>query len=72
MAKTTLRLMNPNGWYCLKSNVAVLGKLEIQVDCKAHLAASGDGGTAVLASNESGKGVAVLGSLRVKRTNCKE
>ncbi len=26
MSKSTLRLLNPNGWYCMKGKVAVLGK----------------------------------------------
>jgi len=65
MAKTVLQLKNPNGWYCLKGRTSVLGKIEIQLHCKANLAAS-DEGVAVLGANDAG-GVSVLGSVRVVR-----
>lgn len=69
LGKTKLRLMNPNGWYCFKSNVSVLGKMEIETDCKAHFASAVEGAE-VLAADESSKGVIVLGSLRLKKENC--
>ena len=67
LGKTEFRLMNPNGWYCFRTNVSVLGKMSIEAHCKAHLASNGDGGTSVLGSNESDGGTAVLGSLRINR-----
>lgn len=68
MAKTALNLMNPNGWYCIKANVSVLGKSEINLNCKANLATSGDGATVLGGKDDdSGGGVAVLGSIRVNK-----
>lgn len=68
LAKSTLKLMNPNGWYCLKGRVAVLGKTQIDLACKANLASSEDGAT-VLGGGEQ-NGVTVLGSSRVNRLGC--
>ena len=65
LSKISMRLMNPNGWYCLKTSVSVLGKSAISLNCKASLASSKDGAN-VLGANETG-GVSVLGSLRVNR-----
>ncbi|MEP7262349.1 MAG: hypothetical protein ABI669_14160, partial [Usitatibacter sp.] len=72
MGKSTIRLVNPNGWYCFRSNVTVAGKIEIQAHCKAHLASAREDGTAVGAVDESNKGVAVFGALRVERFDCPE
>ncbi len=65
MSKQKYELMNPNGWYCLKGAVAVLGKSEVRLHCKAHFASSNDG-AAVAASADEG-GVAVLGKVEIKR-----
>jgi len=70
MGKSTIRLNNPNGWYCFRSNVTVAGKIEIEATCKAHIASAKEDGTAVGAADESGKGVAVFGALRVTRIGC--
>ena len=70
--KSTIRLNNPNGWYCFRSNVTVAGKIEIQAHCKAHLASAREDGTSVGAVDESNKGVAVFGALRVERFDCPE
>ena len=72
MGRSTIRLQNPKGWYCLRSNVTVAGKMEIEAHCDAHLASARDDGTSVGASDDSGKGVAVFGSLRVTRFGCAE
>jgi len=67
MTKTVYNLHNPNGWYCLKGRVSVLGKMEINVGCKAKIAAS-DEDIAVLGSaDQKTGGVAVLGSVRFFR-----
>lgn len=34
----TYKLLNPNGWYCLSSNVSVLGKTTVELACDAHFA----------------------------------
>ena len=72
MSKSVFRLGNPNGWYCLKSTVAVLGKAEIEMNCKSHVA-SNSGDVAVLGANDNKQGgVAVLGAIRLKTTGaCK-
>lgn len=72
LTKTLYRLLNPNGYYCLKSKVAVLAKTVIVADCKAHIAATQ--GTDVLASNDGGpnQGVGVLASSQIERVNCKK
>ena len=70
MGKTTIKLSNPNGWYCFRSNVTVAGAMHIDAPCKAHIASAKEDGTTVGAADESGKGVAVFGALRVSRTDC--
>ncbi|MBX2994218.1 MAG: hypothetical protein KF681_05340 [Bdellovibrionaceae bacterium] len=69
LGKSTIRLMNPNGWYCFKSNVSVLGKISLEVHCKAHFASAVEGAE-VLAADDTQNGVTVLGSLRVTRVGC--
>ena len=70
MGKTTIKLSNPNGWYCFRSNVTVAGAMHIDAHCKAHIASAKEDGTSVGAADESGKGVAVFGALRVTRFDC--
>jgi hypothetical protein len=70
MGKSTIRLANPKGWYCFRSNVTVAGKIEIEAPCTAQIASSKEDGTAVGAADDSSKGVAVFGALRVTRLGC--
>ena len=70
MGKSTIRLGNPKGWYCFRSNVTVAGKIEIEAPCNAHIASAKEDGTSVGAVDESNKGVAVFGALRVTRYGC--
>jgi hypothetical protein len=66
---SVIQVLNPNGWYCFRTTVNVMGDLTIRAHCKAHLATtSGD----VLASSNGadGKGVSVLGSTVVERVGC--
>lgn len=70
MGRSTIKLSNPHGWYCFRSNVTVMGKLEIEAQCQAHLASAREEGTTVGAADESNKGVAVFGALRVNRFGC--
>jgi hypothetical protein len=72
LGRSTIRLSNPNGWYCFRSNVTVAGKLEIEAHCNARIASARDSGTTVGAADESNKGVAVFGALRVTRFGCPE
>ncbi len=69
MGGTTVELLNPNGWYCFRSNVNVMGSLRIRAHCKAHLATAHDG-TTVLGSNSANKSVTVLGSTQVELIGC--
>jgi hypothetical protein len=68
-SKGTLKLLNPQGWYCLESKVAVFSAVDIQIDCRAHLASSSDGAT-VLGSNDRRDGVTVFGTSNVYRIGC--
>ena len=70
MGKSTIRLGNPRGWYCFRSNVTVAGKIEIAAPCDAKIASAKEDGTSVGAVDESNKGVAVFGALRVTRYDC--
>jgi hypothetical protein len=69
MGGTTFELLNPNGWYCFRSNVNVMGELKIRADCRAHLASASDGAT-VLGSNSDSKSVTVMGSTRIELVGC--
>ncbi len=72
LGKSTIKLLNPNGWYCLKSNTNVLGKAVIELHCKAKLAISNTGAT-VLGSEEgdSQGSTTVLGKTKIRRVGCK-
>ena len=68
-SKGTLKLLNPQGWYCLEGKVAVFSAVDIHIDCRANLASSSDGAT-VLGSNDSRDGVTVFGKSNVTRIGC--
>ena len=70
MGKSTIKLNNPRGWYCLRSTVNVAGKMEIEAPCDAHIASATTEGAAVGAADDTGKGVSVFGALRVTRYGC--
>lgn len=66
---SVIQLLNPNGWYRLRTTVNVMGGLTIKAHCKSHLATtSGD----VLAAGNAtdDKGVTVMGSTQVERVGC--
>jgi len=71
MTKARMTLMNPNGWYCLRSKVNVMASSDIYLHCTAHLASS-KGSTNVLGSKEGGddQGVTVLGKSTIYREGC--
>jgi hypothetical protein len=69
MGGKTLELLNPNGWYCFRANVNVMGGVNIKAHCKAHLASASEGVT-VLGSNSENKGTTVLGKTRVTLVGC--
>jgi len=68
---STIELMNPNGWYCMRTTISVLGNVNVRAHCKAHLAATSAGSTAVGNNVESRTlrdlAVSTLGSVRVER-----
>ena len=68
--KSVIRLNNPKGWYCFRSNVTVAGALHIDAHCTAQIASAQEDGTAVGAVDESATGVAVFGALRINRFGC--
>ena len=70
MGKSTIRLNNPKGWYCFRSTVTVAGAMHIDAPCTAQIASAREDGTSVGAVDESSKGVAVFGALRVNRFGC--
>lgn len=71
MGKSAIELLNPNGWYCMRTTVAVLGVETIRAHCKAHLAATSAGSTAQ-ANNMGSRSfrdlaVTAIGSVEVER-----
>ena len=70
MGGTTLELLNPNGWYCLRTSVNVMGGLNIKAHCQAKLASTSDTTATVLGNNEDGKAITVMGSTTVERVGC--
>lgn len=71
MGRSRIRLENPKGWYCFRSNVNVAGSMEIEAPCNAHIASAKEDGTSVGAVDETSKGVSVFGALRITRYGCK-
>ena len=71
MGGSTIELMNPNGWYCLRSTVNVMGGLNIRTHCNTHLASAKDGATVMGTNSIDNKGVTVMGSTTVERIGCK-
>ena len=67
-SKSTYELLNPNGWYCLKTSATIMGEVTIKAHCKAQLASTSTG-VAVMGSGD--KGVTVMGSTEVKLVGCK-
>lgn len=64
-----VQVLNPNGWYCFRTTVNVMGGMTIKAHCKSQLATtSGD----VLAPGNASfdKGVTVMGSTQVERIGC--
>jgi len=68
-SRGTLRLLNPQGWYCLEGKVGVFCAVDIQIDCRTNLASSSDGAT-VLGSHDRRDGVTVFGTSKVTRIGC--
>ena len=71
LGKATLKLMNPQGWYCLKPTISVLAKTQIESHCKAHVTSTTKGSN-IMGAQDKEQGVVVLGSLRIKQIGCEE
>ena len=56
MGGSTIELLNPNGWYCLRTTVSILGRVSIRAHCKAHLASTSAGST-VLGNNSTNRNI---------------
>ncbi len=69
LSKGELNLLNPNAWYCLHGQTAVLGKTEVKLHCDAKLGSTRDGVT-VFGNTDYDKGVTVLGVSRITRVGC--
>jgi len=67
MSKTTYRLMNPNGWYCFKSKVNVMGKTTIKTACDAHITTTKGNATVLGKSVGENEGTTVMGKSIVER-----
>lgn len=66
---SVVQLLNPNGWYCFRTTVSVMGGLTIKAHCKSHLAtATGD--VLAIGNTTDDKGVTVMGSTQVQRVGC--
>ena len=71
MGGSTIELLNPNGWYCLRTMVSIIGEVSIRAHCKAQLALTTDA-TTVLGNNSENRGikdksVTVMGAISVER-----
>jgi hypothetical protein len=66
---SVVQVLNPNGWYCFRTTVSVMGGLTIKAHCKAHLATTA-GDVLAGANAADGKGVTVLGTTQVERVGC--
>lgn len=71
MGGKTIKLHNPNGWYCLKSNTNVMGSATIELHCKAKLAIASTGATVLGSDKGEQKGTTVMGKTKIKRVGCK-
>jgi hypothetical protein len=66
---SVVQVLNPNGWYCFRTTVNVMGGMTIKAHCKSHLATTS--GDLLAAENASeAKGVTVMGSTQVERVGC--
>ena len=71
MGGSNIELLNPNGWYCMRTTVSVMGRVSIRAHCKAQLAATSAGST-VLGNNSENRNirdlaVTVMSTVAVER-----
>lgn len=66
---SVVQVLNPNGWYCFRTTVNVMGGLTIKAHCKTRLATT-SGDVLAAGNTNDGKGVTVMGSTQVERVGC--
>ena len=66
---SAIQVLNPNGWYCFRTTVSVMGGLTIKAHCKSHLATT-SGDVLEVGNATDDKGVTVMGSTKVERVEC--
>ncbi|GAB6047069.1 hypothetical protein JCM19379_08930 [Methyloparacoccus murrellii] len=71
MGGTTIRLLNPNGWYCFRSNINIMGKVTIKAHCNAHIASASEGLT-FLGEDQHNQSTTVMGLTHVELIGCEE
>lgn len=71
MGGSAVELLNPNGWYCLRTAVSIMGRVNIRAHCKAHLAATSGGATVLGNQGENRRikdlTVTVMSALSIER-----
>lgn len=66
---SVIQVLNPNGWYCFRTTVNVMGGLTIKAHCKTRLATTA-GDVLGTGNDADKKGVTVMGSTQVERIGC--
>ena len=66
---SAIQVLTPNGWYCFRTTVNVMGGLTIKAHCKSHLATT-SGDVLEVGNARDDKGVTVMGSTKVERVGC--
>jgi len=64
---SVVQLNNPNGWYCMRSAVNVMGGLTIRLACEATFAMLGDDTTVLGNGADGDTGITVMGGTQVER-----
>lgn len=68
LSNTKYVLMNPNGWYCIKVGVNILSKIDVRLQCDAHISESKDlVNVGAKADSIAGVGVNVLSYVKITR-----
>lgn len=71
MGVSNIELMNPKGWYCMRTAVSIVGNVNLRAHCKAQLAGNSDGLTMRAGKGENRRfkdlSVTVMGRLLVER-----
>lgn len=68
---SNIDLMNPKGWYCMRTAVSIVGNVNLRAHCKAQLAGNSDGLTMRAGKGENRRfkdlSVTVMGRMLVER-----